>query len=202
MPTELALACACGALKGRLVAGPGARGSHVRCYCRDCQAFAVFLDKESSHLDEAGGTDVFQTTPARLEIAEGADRLALLRLSEKGLSRWYAACCDTPIANTLGTPALPFVGVLTANLGGADKDAALGPVSGVAFQKYARRAPAEKLPGVTPGYVFGFIARTFAARLRGDHKRSPFFDAEGAPVAEPRVLTDSERAQTYAKVGG
>jgi hypothetical protein len=31
-------------------------------------------------------------------------------------------------------------------------------------------------------------------RLRGDHKRSPFFDSStGSPIAAPRVLTKAER---------
>jgi hypothetical protein len=42
--------------------------------------------------------------------------LRLMRLSEKGLLRWYAGCCDTPLFNTMATPKVPFVGVLTDRL--------------------------------------------------------------------------------------
>ena len=38
------------------------------------------------------------------------------------------------------------------------------------------------------------ILVTLAGRLRrGDHRRSPFFDADGEPLVAPRVLTESER---------
>ncbi|HKA15470.1 MAG TPA: hypothetical protein VKH41_10675 [Myxococcota bacterium] len=40
-----------------------------------------------------------------------------------------------------------------------------------------------------------------AARLRGDHRRSPFFDATGTPASSPRVLTAPELAAVRAKAG-
>ena len=50
------------------------------CYCKDCQAFARFLERPDL-LDPAGGTDIFQMPPARL--------------SDKGVLRWYTDCCRT-----------------------------------------------------------------------------------------------------------
>ena len=63
-------------------------------------------------MDEWGGSEVFQTTPARIEFTQGADQLACMRLSPKGLMRWYARCCNTPIANTLPSPGMAFAGIL------------------------------------------------------------------------------------------
>jgi hypothetical protein len=79
-------------------------GFRFVCYCRDCQAFARFLER-ADVLDPAGGTDIFQMPPARVKLVAGTDAMRCLRLSNKVL-RWYADCCRTPIANT-ATAALP-----------------------------------------------------------------------------------------------
>jgi len=39
-------------------------GLRFVCYCKDCQAFARFLER-ADVLDPAGGTDIFQMPPAR-----------------------------------------------------------------------------------------------------------------------------------------
>jgi hypothetical protein len=38
-------------------------------------------------------------------------------------------------------------------------------------------------------------------RLRGDHRRSPFFGDDGGPVAPPRVLAPAERAALATAAG-
>ena len=91
----------------------GAGGTHVICYCADCQTFARHLGQSETALDADGGTEIFQTLPDAVRITRGADSLALLRLGPKGLMRWYAGCCNTPIANTLANPrTLPFIGMI------------------------------------------------------------------------------------------
>lgn len=45
-PVDLPLRCSCGALRGVLRGMSPARGNRVVCYCRDCQAFAHFLDRD------------------------------------------------------------------------------------------------------------------------------------------------------------
>jgi hypothetical protein len=71
-------------------------GFHFVCYCKDCQAFARFLDR-SDVLDSAGGTDIFHMPPGRVKLTAGTDTLQCLRLSDQVL-RWYTQCCRTPIA--------------------------------------------------------------------------------------------------------
>jgi Family of unknown function (DUF6151) len=61
-------------------------------------------------LDVHGATDVIQTSPAQLTLTQGQEFLACMRLTEKGLLRWYAACCSTPIGNTLPNYRMSFVG--------------------------------------------------------------------------------------------
>ncbi|MFT4197494.1 MAG: DUF6151 family protein, partial [Pseudoxanthomonas sp.] len=103
--------------------------ARATCYCRDCQAFARFLGQPGV-LDAHAGTDIVPMAPAGLRITAGFDQVACMSLSPKGLLRWYAACCRTPLANTLRTPGLPYVGLVAACV--ADRaalDAAVGPAA-------------------------------------------------------------------------
>ena len=84
------LQCTCGTLKG-YVSHPE-RVNRAVCYCTDCQAFAHFLGLAHVILDAKGGTDVIQTVPANVTFTEGQHVLACMRLSPKGLLRWYARC--------------------------------------------------------------------------------------------------------------
>lgn len=53
-----------------------------------------------------------------------------MRLSSKGKLRWYAACCRTPVGNTLTSRYVPFTGLLAQCLDIALLAAAFGPVRG------------------------------------------------------------------------
>ncbi len=170
-------------------------GNHCVCYCRDCQAFAKALARVDV-LDANGGTDIFQLSQARFEFTQGTDRVACLRLTPKGLARWYASCCSTPIGNTLATRGIPFVGVIRAFVREPAGDA-LGPIRTRAFRDSATGDVAAIPPDNQSLWLM--LLRMFGLmiswRLRGDHKRSPFFDAaSGAPLKAPRILTEDERA--------
>ena len=80
-------------------------GFRFVCYCKDCQAFARFLERPDV-LDPAGGTDIFQMPPARLKLTRGMDAVTCQRLSDNVL-RWYTYYCQTPIGNTANTAATP-----------------------------------------------------------------------------------------------
>jgi hypothetical protein len=193
------LRCTCGALRGVVRGVSESRGNRVVCYCGDCQSFAHFLRRASEVLDPRRGTEIFQTSPARVEITQGRERLACLRLTAKGLLRWYAGCCNTPIGNTLITRALPFVGLIQMHADSVPskfaRDAALGPVRAYVNTGAAKRdagGPEVRTSGALPS-LLRFVGLVLQARLRGDHKRSPFFDARsGAPSVTPRVLTADE----------
>ena len=176
------------------------------CYCDDCQSFAHFLERAKDTLDSHGGTEIFQMSPARLEITAGIDRLACMRLTPSGLLRWYSACCRTPIGNTLASRQVPFVGLVVACVDPTAREA-LGPIRARGHARFAKGTPV----GAHRSFPVSVIARlswiSLAARLRGDHRRSPFFDAAtGAPIAPPRVLTVAElaaiRAVGWAKAAG
>ncbi len=192
MSSDLSLGCSCGGLRGRLLGASPGVGTRIVCYCDDCQAFAHYLERGPEILDASGGTDIFQTSPARVEIVEG--ELACMRLTPKGMLRWSSACCRSPIGNTMPTPALPFVGLITASLG--DEAAALGPVRGRVMTEFATGPvdPENAHPRQSFGLAAPLFGRILMSRLRGEHRRSPFFDPDsGKPVAKPHVLDEDER---------
>jgi len=199
MPTDLPIRCSCGTLRGFARGVSPARGNRVICYCPDCQSFAHFLGRANEILDPRGGTEIFQTSPARIQITHGRERLACMRLTPKGLLRWYADCCKTPIGNTAITRAIPFVGVICVCFDSASvgltRDAALGPVR-AHVNTTAAKPDAEGRKVRTSGVarsIARFARLVLLARLRGDQKASPFFDARtGEPSETPRVLADDE----------
>ena len=194
MADHVTWTCGCGETSARVDVRDGTRAI---CYCDDCQAFSRVTDHET-WLDEAGGSDLFQTTPDRIEMLRGAGNLAVLRLSDKGPLRWYVTCCGAPFANTLTTRQVPFSSLQVH--GFSDPDAA-GPVSIRVNRKFARARVEGKQTPIWP-MVASFMKRAAAARLSGRHRQTPFFDDGGAPVAEVRRLTPEERQAAYAPPKG
>jgi hypothetical protein len=200
MKRDLALRCTCGALQGELRDVRPSAGNHAVCYCRDCQSFAHFLGRAPEILDEHGGTDIFQMSPAKVHITQGIEHLASLRLSDRGLIRWYADCCKAPIGNTLATNKMPFVGIvlfcLAPEMQSDVSDKALGPVQLRGFRQFAKRnaghIPPDRIP--LAWGIARFLALMAIWKLRGDARRTPFFNAhDGQPTAVPRILTLDER---------
>jgi hypothetical protein len=187
------LQCRCGILKG-YVSHPEAVNRCV-CYCSDCQAFGHFLGRAAEILDGQGGTDVIQTRPANVTFTAGKEALACMRLTEKGLLRWYATCCNTPVGNTLANFRVSFVGLVHNCLDGAggSLDDSFGPVRAYVNTKSAKGAVKSSTIGLISAILklIGLVAR---ARIDGSYKRNPFFFADtGTPIASPRVLSRSER---------
>lgn len=189
--TDVVVSCKCGTLKGVLHDCSTKTGSHVLCYCKDCQAGARFLD--ATHiLDEFGGTDIFQTVPSHVEITQGQENLACFRLSPKGLMRWYATCCNTPMFNTLGSPKLSFVGLATAVIEGDEYKSLIGPVIAVNSAENAQGASGDLKSFGFKSAGFHILKRHIGAKLRRN-RSNPFFDGAGNPVVIPRILTLEER---------
>lgn len=205
MPNNFSIRCTCGALQGRTVGLSVDDGPRLVCYCDDCQAFAHFLDRGDDVLNAAGGTDVFQLSPAHLRIDEGGDHLACIRLKPKGLLRWYADCCRTPIGNTLATRHVPFIGLINACIHLDDDgslDGLLGPVQGGVHGRFAKgdRSKLRAHDRAPFSLIARSIGKILKRRLRGDHRRSPFFDTRtGNPVVTPRVLSEAERQELESR---
>lgn len=188
------LQCRCGKLKGH-VAHPR-KASRGVCYCRDCQAYAHFLGKADEILDEAGGSDVIATLPKYVAFTDGVENLTCMSLSPKGILRWYANCCNTPIGNTVRNYKVSYVGLLHSCLGNSQAlNHTFGPVRLVANAKSAHGTP-RSMPISTFLALLRFFPRLLRARLDGSYKRTPFFVPErGTPVVTPKVITLGARIE-------
>jgi hypothetical protein len=183
-----ALRCNCGKLQGTLK--HTTEINRCVCYCTDCQAFARFLKREHDILDAVGGTSIVQTIPKHVNFLEGTENLACIRLTETGLLRWYAACCNTPIGNTPPNSKFPFIGLIHNCLSTepASLDKTFGPVRMHVNTQSAIGEPKPKSMGFFTGNlrVMGMVLRS---RLDGSYKQNPFFvAATGAPIVTPKVL--------------
>lgn len=190
MTRTVDLRCRCGGVEGRVVDAAPDTVNRVVCYCDDCQAFAHHLGR-ADLLDEHGGTDIIQVAPASLAYTRGTERIAAVRLGPRGLHRWYATCCKTPLGNTVG-PGVPFVGVV-AQLFGAPDDI-VGPPVGRIYGKFAVGAapPDSTRP---PVRLLARAARKVIGwKLRGRTWPHPFFDRDTrAPRYPVTVLTPEDR---------
>jgi hypothetical protein len=196
MSTQLPLRCRCGRVRGVVGEVSPESGNRLICYCDDCQVFARFLGTPGV-MDDRGGTDIFQVAPARMKVTEGGDALRCVRLTEKGLYRWYTECCRTPAGNTL--PRVPFVGIahcfMDHEADGRAREDVLGKPLGLIQGRFA-------VGGLPPGAQrvasFGLVARCARVILgwwiTGKGAPTPFFDPKTrAPRIEPYVLRANER---------
>jgi hypothetical protein len=190
------LRCRCGTLQGHIVPTVGA--TRAVCYCKDCQAYARFLGTPGV-VDADGGTEVVALVPGRLQFTAGLEALACLSLSERGIFRWYASCCGTPVANTPRDPKLPYAGVIRSCLesGSPSVEDSFGKRR-MAVNTGSALHPVASAPIAN---VFGGIALVsslLGARLSGAYKTNPFFvPGTRTPIRPPRVLSAAERERAY-----
>lgn len=172
------LSCSCGAMTWHIPAK--AEGTRLICHCTDCAAYARHLGRED-YLDN-GGTELFQCLPDDIVFDTGKEHLEMLRLSQSGLYRWYAGCCNTPIANTLPRN-LPFAGAILPK-GRTD----FGRLKCV-FKGDQAPAPVRER-GVAPA-VFKIFKRMVLALASG-RRASPFWTDAKTPAAQPQILTQDQ----------
>lgn len=203
---DIPFQCRCGLVRGVVQGASPDAGHRAICYCDDCQTAAHALNAADRLLDAQGGSDIYQVPPSLVRLTQGTEHLRCLRLSPKGLMRWYAGCCDTPLVNSLDTPRSPFVGVQVPTMvlpEGTDANAALGPVR---MRIMGAFAVGGCPPGVAPKFRLreaGHVTRVFARSLLWRmHRGIAFFDpATGAPIVTPRVLSRDERNAARVKAG-
>ena len=167
--TAVKLRCRCGALSGSV---DFSRPSRVRvvCHCGDCGAYA-------RQIGSAQATQIVQATPDQVRILAGSKHLRCLRLTKNGLTRWFAGCCMTPIANTPGRAWIPFVGLMTGVLETED-EAMLGPATDV---NGSHPTPWKTILRSVWALLFGVLLRR--------HRPHAFFDGNGKTLAQPEVLS-------------
>jgi hypothetical protein len=194
MRNTAALSCSCGEVRGWVGDVAPNTVNRVVCYCDDCQAFLHKLER-ADLLDGQGGTDIVQFAPASLSFVQGTERIVGLRLTPKGIYRWYASCCRMPLGNTLG-PAIPFIGVVAHAFEGETQkpDQLFGRPLGRIFGRYAVGHPPEGSTGFNPWLMARAISRVLGWRLRGKTWPHPFFDrARRAPNFPLTTLSPQER---------
>ena len=82
------------------------------------------------------------------------------------------------------------------------RDEVFGPVRARIHARFAKgdRSRLDAEDRAPMSLILRFTWKILGARLRGDHARSPFFDAKtGALVRTPRVLTTEELRAVEAK---
>lgn len=190
------LRCRCGTVSGH-VAEPQRAMARAVCYCKDCQAYAHFLGRADDVLDIHGGTDVIAIHPQQVALTQGLDALACMALSPRGLLRWYAGCCRTPIGNTSRSSKTAYVGLVHTCLEGAGVpiERSFGPV-GMRLNSGSASSPVLERSRAALRSMTRIVGTLLGARISGSYKRSPFFDAaSGMPLLAPHVLTKAEREQ-------
>ncbi|AKJ04128.1 Hypothetical protein AA314_05754 [Archangium gephyra] len=170
--------------------------NRIVCYCDDCQAFLHHLGR-AELLDEHGGSDIVQVAPSALSFDRGSELVTAVRLTPKGLYRWYASCCKTPLGNMV-SPQIPFVGIVTELFQQAPNaprcDEVFGAPRGGILGKFAIGDPP---PGSVKPNV-RLLARTLGKvlgwKLGGKVWPHPFFDrASGNPKYPVTELSTAER---------
>lgn len=191
--SEIELKCLCGQVQGTLRSVNPKAGTRVKCYCKSCQEFANHLDKGNHILDERGGSDIYQVAPNRITITTGGEHVKCLRLTPKGLLRWYASCCNTPIANTVSAK-FPFVGIISPFIPPTEANQKLlGPIKAHAYPQYAK----ERLPEVWLQqtslfrYTIKILFKIGMWKISGKGRPTPFFSQDGRPITKPKILNPS-----------
>jgi hypothetical protein len=194
MSDRVELRCRCGEVRALVTGASPQAVNRVVCYCDDCQAFAHRLGR-ADLLDAHGGSDVVQIAPASLTFVQGQHRIVGLRLTPKGLFRWYANCCNTPVGNTL-TPKIPFVGIVAQAFDGGARgaDDVFGAPVGAILGNYAvGEAPAGST-GLNLSLILRVVGTVLGWRLRRKVWPHPFFRQDtGKPIYPLTVLLQEER---------
>ena len=173
------------------------------CYCKDCQAFAHFLENPGDAvLNELGGTEIVATLPKHVHFTQGLDALVCMSLSDHGLLRWYTSCCKTPIANTPRDFKISYVGLIHSCLAkrAPSLQDSFGPVRMV-LQTTSAKGKVKSRPVSNFVTLLKIMKAVIATRISGSYKRNPFFvEDSGTPIRQPRVLTKAERARVTSAV--
>ncbi|WP_170475854.1 DUF6151 family protein [Ruegeria arenilitoris] len=186
---DVAFSCSCGTMRGHITAQGVASGTHAECFCHDCRAAQLYFGQPDP---APGPVEVLQTTPEDVIFDTGSEQLALMKLSHNGMLRWYAKCCNAPLATTARTPKFPFVGFIVKRIANSD---ALGPVLTRGFVPGPEGKQSHK--GLHHA-VLRLVTRVVRSRLTGRWKKTPFFDVESnIPVVMPIVLSQEQRVGLY-----
>lgn len=204
MSSNVAVRCRCGEVEGLVRNVSPATVTRVVCYCDDCQAFAHRLGR-ADLLDASGGSDIVQVAPSTVTFSRGAEHIAGLRLSPKGLYRWYTDCCKTPVGNTL-KPAIPFVGIVAqafdVGAGGRALDDVAGAPRGRILGKFAIGEPPAGSTKLDLRLLGRAVRAILGWRLTGKAWPNPFFDRAAATTRYPVVVVPAAEREALRSLCG
>lgn len=183
--------CKCGVFCARI--DDKALHNRLVCYCTDCRAYAHFLRRADEVLDSQGGTEIIHLAQSRLRFVQGENNLAAVRLSETGMVRWYASCCNTAVGNTMADPKMAFVGLIHACLDRSKMDKDFGSHVALLNTDTALGAPKPRQRGL-PGVIARIMWLIITNRVSGRYRQSPLFNPSGLPIVTPQVLGAEELA--------
>lgn len=204
MARDIDVGCQCGAVRGSLRDASSSTCNRWLCYCDDCQAFLHHLGR-SDLLDAHGGSEVVQVAPRTVSFNQGTEYIVGVRLTAKGMHRWYSSCCKTPLGNTV-SPSLPFIGMHAAALRGAprasDRTEIFGRVRAATSGEFALGGPDESIPRAHFWHLLLAMWRILGWKLNGSTWPHPYYDrATGAPSRPVTVLSPAERDALRSKCG-
>ena len=133
-------------------------------------------------MDEQGATEIVPTYPADVQITQGLEYIRGLRLSDKGMYRWYADCCRTPLANA--NPDTSYMGMVHnwLHLSPEQRQEIFGPIFA---QTDGKSIPFRVFPVMARFFLYGLWKKKGSPH--------PFY---GEPaLAEPKILSTTERAR-------
>lgn len=193
---KINIECDCGSVKAT-VESKHHKGYRAACYCDDCQAYAHHLQR-SDTLDASGGTDIIPVMPGHYIFTEGRENIKVLRLSDKGMFRWYAGCCKTPLGNSMTSPSMPYHGVparIFQKKNSVEKiEEVFGPIREAMQAQYAAGSiPPRAQKTVSVSFMLRVLRFIAMAKLTRAGAPSPFFLPNGKPISDPYVLNFSER---------
>lgn len=145
-------------------------------------------------LDGHGGTDIVQVAPSSVVFDRGTDRVTGVRLNPKGMYRWYASCCKTPLGNTV-SPSIPFIGIgpEVFRVSGDARDRVFGRAQPIQGQ-FAIGTPPHGSTRLTVPFIARTLRLLLGWKLRGRAWPHPFFDPKTrAPFKSVPTLSRSER---------
>jgi hypothetical protein len=144
-------------------------------------------------VDGNGGTAIVASLQSSVTFTQGSDKLACLSLTDKGIYRWYASCCRTPIANTVRRPQMSYVGIVHSCLGESAQQAAEAWPEHFDVNPTHAKGPVAK-PGLRAFIGTLMIARlVLGARFSGRWRQSSFFRNGSTQTAtEVLVLAHAE----------
>ena len=129
----------------------------------------------------------------------------MLKLSPKGAVRWFAKCCNTPIANTISLK-MSFHGVLQNFIDFKSSDLSkgvlIGPLEYRCMGKYGTKNPPEgSHEKFSKILFFKIIKTTFLGKITKSYLPNSFFNEKtGLPISQTILLSKEEKNSIVDKI--